>query len=155
MLDKVSFLDVILLVFFGTVLSSLICYFLQSQGAISAVGSIVSSCYGFLCGAYMPISSFSKGLSNVLAFFPGVHGTSLLRNHALSGVLEEMGARGLPTEGIEALCDVSDCNLYFFDAAIQPWVMYLVLGISVALLVGAYVLINVLGARSKSDKKTK
>ena len=80
-------LDVVLLVLFGTALSSLICYPLHSQGAMSAVGTIVSSGYGFLCGAYMPISSFAKGLQNALIFLPGTHGTSLLRNHALSGCL--------------------------------------------------------------------
>ena len=48
-------LDVFILVMFGTALSSIINYFLSSQGQISAVGSIVSSGYGFICGAYMPI----------------------------------------------------------------------------------------------------
>ena len=51
--------DVVLLVIFGTALSSIINFFLSTQGQISAVGSIVSSCYGFICGAYMPISQFS------------------------------------------------------------------------------------------------
>ena len=55
-------LDVILLVLFGTALSSVINLFLSTQGQISAVGSIISSAYGFICGAYMPISSFSDGL---------------------------------------------------------------------------------------------
>jgi multidrug/hemolysin transport system permease protein len=48
-------LDVFLLVMFGTALSSVIGFFLSSQGQISAVGTIISSCYGFICGAYMPI----------------------------------------------------------------------------------------------------
>ena len=55
-------LDVFLLVMFGTALSSIINHFLTSQGQISAVGTIVSAGYGFLCGAYMPISQFSDGL---------------------------------------------------------------------------------------------
>ena len=52
-------LDVFLLVMFGTALSSVVNHFLSTQGQISAVGTIVSACYGFLCGAYMPISQFS------------------------------------------------------------------------------------------------
>lgn len=76
-------LDVILLVMFGTALSSIINFFLNSQGQISAVGTIVSAGYGFICGAYMPVSSFSAGLQKVISFLPGTYGTGLLRNHAL------------------------------------------------------------------------
>lgn len=84
------FLDVILLVTFGTALSSIINYFLSSQGQISAVGSIVSSCYGFICGAYMPISSFPKILQKVISFLPGTYGTSLLRNHAMGSAIKQI-----------------------------------------------------------------
>lgn len=54
------FLDILLLVLFGTALSSIINFFLSTQGQISAVGTIISAGYGFICGAYMPISSFGK-----------------------------------------------------------------------------------------------
>ena len=40
--------DVVLLVLFGTALSSLIHFFLSTQGQISAVGTIVSAGYGFI-----------------------------------------------------------------------------------------------------------
>ena len=139
--------DVVLLVLFGTALSSLICYPLRSQGAMSAVGTIVSAGYGFICGAYMPISSFSKGLQNTLTFLPGTHGTSLLRNHALSGVFEAMAEDGIPAEAVDALRAVSDCQLSFFGNDVEKWVMYLVLVGAVVLLVAAYVLITVLAER--------
>ena len=140
-------LDVVLLVLFGTALSSLICYPLHSQGAMSAVGTIVSAGYGFICGAYMPISSFSKGLQNTLSFLPGTHGTSLLRNHALTGVFEAMTEDGMPTEAVDALRAVSDCQLSFFGHDVEKWVMYLVLVGAVLLLVAAYLLITVLAER--------
>ena len=140
-------LDVVMLVLFGTALSSLVCYPLSSQGAMSAVGSIVSSCYGFLCGAYMPISSFSKGLQNALVFLPGTHGTSLLRNHALSGVFEQMAEDQVPTEAVDALRSVADCKLSFFGHDVDKWVMYLILVGAVVLLVAAYVLIMKLAER--------
>ena len=47
------------LVLFGTVLSGIVCYPLQTQGQMSAVCTIVSAGYGFICGAYMPISNSS------------------------------------------------------------------------------------------------
>lgn len=145
--------DVVLLVLFGTALSSLICYPLKSQGAMSAVGTIVSAGYGFICGAYMPLSQFSEGLRNTLGFLPGTYGTSLLKNHALQGVCEEMTKQGFPAEAVKGIKDTADCNLYFFGHNVELWTMYLVLIGSVALLVGAYVLLNVLGARMKSKKE--
>lgn len=136
--------DVFLLVMFGVALSSIINFFLSSQGQISAVGSIVSSMYGFLCGAYMPISQFGEGLRNTLAFLPGTYATSLLRNHTLRGVFAELEADNYPEEIIEILKDVIDCNVYFFDNKVELQTMHIILGGSVILLVGIYVLMNVL-----------
>lgn len=137
------FTDVILLVLFGTALSSIINFFLSTQGQISAVGTIVSSAYGFICGAYMPISQFGTGLQRVLSFLPGTYGTSLVRNHALRGVFEEMESIGFPSEVIEAIRDSVDCNLYFFGNKVDLPVMYLILGGSVIALVGIYIAMNV------------
>lgn len=135
-------LDVFILVMFGTALSSIINYFLSSQGQISAVGSIVSSCYGFLCGAYMPISQFSEVMKDIVAFFPGIYGTSLLRNHALNGVFIEMENIGLPNAAIEGIKDSIDCNIYFFDNKLTISTMYLCLVGVTVVLVGIYVLMN-------------
>ncbi len=146
-------LDVVLLVLFGTALSSVICYPLQSQGAMSAVGTIVSAGYGFICGAYMPISQFGAGLRNALGFLPGTYATSLIKNHALQGVCEEFTAQGYPAEAVKGIKDVADCNLYFFDTAVQPWVSYTVLVGAIVLLVGVFVLMNVLSARTKTKRE--
>ncbi|MGN1099865.1 MAG: ABC transporter permease [Christensenellales bacterium] len=135
-------LDVILLSLFGTVLSSIIFAFLSTQGQASAAGTIVSAGYGFLCGAYMPISSFGAGLQKVLGFLPGTYGTSLVRNHSLSGVFAEMSKSGFPVEVIEGIKDSIDCNLYFFGSRVEIWHMYLILIISDLLLIGIYILIN-------------
>lgn len=136
-------LDVVLLVMFGTALSSIINFFLSTQGQISAVGTIISSGYGFICGAYMPISQFSEGLQKLLSFLPGTYGTSLVRNHAMGGVFREMGNQGYPEELINALRDITDCNIYFFDSKVSVPVMYAVLGITVAVLMGVYILLHV------------
>lgn len=143
-------LDVLLLVLFGTALSSIINHFLSSQGQISAVGTIVSAGYGFLCGAYMPTSQFSEGLQKLISFLPGTYGTSLLRNHALRGVFGEMEAQGFPAEAVETIRDAVDCNLYFFGDRVEPGSMYAVLGGAVVVLIAVYVLLNVLrGAKQK------
>ena len=136
-------LDVVILVFFGTALSSFINFFLSTQGQISAVGTIISAGYGFICGAYMPISSFSDGLQKVISFLPGTYGTSLFRNHAMSGALEALRDEGIPDIVVDSLRDAVDCNIYFFGTRVEPYVMYIVLISSIALLVGGYVLLNI------------
>ena len=135
-------LDVFLLVLFGTALSSVINFFLSSQGQISAVGTIVSSGYGFICGAYMPISSFNSGLQKVISFLPGTYGTSLVRYHSMRGGLAEMENEGVPAEIINKLMDAIDCNLYFFGEQVNMHTMYLILGGTIAVLIAVYVLMN-------------
>ena len=142
-------LDVILLVLFGTSLSSLVNYPLSTNGQGSAVGTIVSAGYGFLCGAYMPISSFSDGLQKVLSFLPGTYGTSLVRNHALRGVYEEMANQGVPAQVLEGIRDSVDCNLYFFGEKVSIGAMYAVLVGATVALVGVYVLIQTLAGRKR------
>lgn len=142
--------DIFLLVMFGTALSSIINFFLSSQGQISAVGTIVSSGYGFLCGAYMPISQFPQGLQRAISFLPGTYGTSLLRNHTIRGAFEAMEEEGIPQEVVELIRDSIDCNLYFFDHSVPIWGMYLILGGSVAVLLTTYIVLNCTVKQKKS-----
>lgn len=140
-------LDVVLLTLFGVSLSSCVNFFLSTNGQASAVGTIVSAGYGFICGAYMPISSFSDGLQKVLSFLPGTYGTSLVRNHALNGVYREMRDIGFPTEVIEGVKDSIDCNIYFFDSKVEISSMYMILLGAIILFTGLYVLMNVISGR--------
>ena len=135
-------LVLILLVMFGTALSSVVNFFLSTQGQISAVGTIVSSCYGFICGAYMPISQFSEGLQAVISFLPGTYATSLLRNHAMRGPLAALEKEGIPAEVIDIARDAIDCNLYFFGKRVSIPVMYAILVGTILVLLAAYVLLN-------------
>lgn len=135
-------LDVVLLVLFGTALSSIINFFLSTQGQISAVGTIISAGYGFICGAYMPISSFGDGLQKALTLLPGTYGTALVRNHCMGGVLAEMQNQGIPAEVMDSIRDSLDCNLYFFGDQVSVWTMYLILGGTIAVLIGAYILMH-------------
>ena len=140
-------LDSFLLVMFGTALSSVINFFLTSQGQISAVGTIISAGYGFVCGAYMPVSQFADGLQKVISFLPGTYGTSLLRNHALRGVFAEMERLNFSEEAIKAFRDSIDCNAYFFDKNVSVPIMYVILSVSVVVLVSVYIALNILKGR--------
>lgn len=111
--------DEILLVLFGSTLSSIISYPLTTQGQLSAVGTIVSAGYGFLCGAYMPISNFGSGLQKVLSYLPSTYGTSLLKNHMLRGIFKEMEHNHLSDEMITAIRDTLDCNPQFQGSVVS------------------------------------
>lgn len=134
--------DVFILVLFGTALSSIVNCNLSTNGQASAVGTIVSAGYGFVCGAYMPISNFGDGLQKVLSFLPGTYGTALFRNHALRGVYAEMLSIGFPVEIVEGIKDSIDCNRYFLGEKVGIGSMYAVMILSLVVLVGGYVLLN-------------
>lgn len=142
--------DVLLLTLFGTALSSIVNRFLSTQGQISAVGTIVSSGYGFICGAYMPISQFSEGLQKVMSFLPGTYGTSLIRNASMRGALRELSELGLGDEIVTALRGVTDCDIYFFENKVSEPAMYAVLVSSVVVLIAAYIIISAHSFRKRT-----
>lgn len=141
-------LDVVLLVLFGTALSSCVNFFLSTSGQSSAVGTIISAGYGFICGAYMPLSQFPDTLQKVISFLPGTYGTSLLRNHTMAGVFREMDAIGFPTEVVEAIKDSVDVNLYFFGDKVSIPNMYLILIASIFIGIGLYAMITFMTRKS-------
>lgn len=138
-------LDIVILTLFGTSLSSIINFSLKSQGAASAVGTIVSSGYGFICGAYMPISSFNQTLQRVLLFMPGTYGTSIIKNHSLNPILNELSKVHIPNEVIENIKTSLDCNLSFFGQNVKIGNMYIIMIITIIL----FILINVLQNKLK------
>lgn len=142
-------LDIFILVLFGTALSSIINHFLSTQGQMSAVGTIISAGYGFICGAYMPISTFSSGLQKVISLLPGTYGTSLIRNHSLNGIFKEMKTQGIPDDVILLFKESLDCNIKFFDQTVSIPMMYIILTSAIIILIIAYILINYLKKKTK------
>ena len=55
-----------------------------------------------------------------------------------------MAEEGLSAEIIDAVRDAVDCNLYFFGSKVPEGAKLTVLGTTVAVLVMAYILMNVL-----------
>ena len=90
----------------------------------------------------MPISSFADGLQKVISLLPGTYGTSLLRNHALRGVISELKEEGIPKEAIDGICDLLDCNVYAFGEKVAEPFMYLILLGATVVFAAAYLLIN-------------
>ena len=134
--------DEILLVLFGSTLSSIISYPLTTQGQMSAVGTIVSAGYGFICGAYMPISNFGSGLQKALSYLPGTYGTSLIKNHMLRGIFEEMESEKLPDELITAIRETLDCNPQFYGNVVNTTQMVFIMAGSVVVLGAIFLLMT-------------
>ncbi len=144
-------LDVFLLTLFGTALSCCVNFFLSTTGQASAVGTVVSAGYGFICGAYMPIASFGEGLQKVLSFLPGTYGTCLLKTHMMRGVFEEMGKCGFPPEVVTGIRDSVDANLYFFGHAVPEEALYAILAGSVVFFTALFVVFHLFKKNARAS----
>ena len=134
--------DVTLLVLFGTSLSSLCSAPLKTQGQASALGTIISAGYGFICGAYMPISQFSKGIRDVVTLLPGTYGTSLIRNRIMHGVFLEMENMHVPEAMINGLKDSIDVNLYCNSMAVSTSTMVVIVAAAIVILLAGYMVVR-------------
>ncbi len=141
-------LDVVIMVSFGTALSSVINFFLSTEGQISAVGSIVSSVYGFICGAYMPLSQLSEGLRDAISLLPGTYGTSLFRKHAMRGAFDEL-QKSAPEALVDGLKESVDYDVFFFGNKVSDGASYAYLLITVLLFITVYVLLHIFRRREK------
>ncbi len=148
-LDVVLILvDVFTLCMFGTILSSIVNFFLTSDSQATAISTIVSCGYGFISGAYMPLSSFSKTLRNALMFLPGTYGTNIIKNHTLSSAFEKIqNDAHVPEAAIENFRDYFDCNLSFFDNQVGKETPYLVFYLCIFALILIYLLLNIIKTR--------
>lgn len=142
-------LDVFLSSLFGTALSSVVCYFLKSKGAIAAVSTIVSSVYGFICGAYYPIAQFSRGMSNAVMCLPGTYCTGLFRTHFMGGFKNTFIDAGLPKDVVDGIIEGLDAKMFFFGNALPTWAMYVVVCCSIVLLVGIFAVLNIWRVKRK------
>lgn len=139
-----SIIDVVLLTLFGTSLSCVIGHFCKTNGAASAVGTIVSSVYGFISGAYMPLSQFSKGLQNTISFLPGTYGTSLIKSHMLAGPMRELDKIGTPQKVIDGIEASIDARYFFFDNLVSEGTKYVVMIGSILVFTSIFVILNIL-----------
>lgn len=136
--------DIICSVLFGTLLAGVVESFISSQGGLSAVSTLVSSMYGFICGAYMPFSQFSEGLRNVLCCLPGTYGVGIMRNHYMGGYLSALADEGVPQEALSAIKENFDISIKVFGTEIPLGAMYGILLGACAFLIAAYVAIVII-----------
>lgn len=141
-------LNMMLLTLFGSLLATVIEFFIKSTGVGTALATMVSSMYGFLCGAYMPISQFSSGIQNFIKFLPGTYGTINFRYYFMRGVTEEL-AKDLPENAINNLQVGFDTKIDFFGSELSTGTCFLIVGITVVILLGVFISIVLLKDRNK------
>lgn len=82
------------LIFLGSLSSTaffmLIIIFFKTSSASGAFFGMLSAACGFVIGAYIPLSQFSKGIQNFCNFFPGTGVTVLYRNTIMNGLLDKI-----------------------------------------------------------------
>ena len=142
--------DCICGILFGTLLAGVVESFVNTQGGMSAVATLVSSLYGFICGAYMPLSQFSKGLASFLGLLPGTYSVGIIRNHYMSGYIDKLATEGIPTENLKGIKKSFDMDLFVFGKQVTLGAMYAILLGACAVLLAAYVAIVIVKNRKKS-----
>lgn len=145
--------DCICGILFGTLLAGLVENFISTQGGISAVSTLVSSMYGFICGAYMPISQFSGGLQNVLGLLPGTYSVAIIRNHYMIGYVAEIVNNiedpAVADGMLKGIKDGFDANIYVFGNQIPLGAMYGILLGTCAVLLAVFVTVVILKSKKK------
>lgn len=141
--------DVFLNVLFGSLIAGVLESFISSQGGMSAVSTLVSSLYGFISGAYMPLSQFAEPVRNALGFLPGTYSVGILRTHFMGDYIAALTESGMSAEAGKALMDSFDGNLYVFGTQIPLWAMYLIVAGTCLLLLGAYAAIVALRRKKR------
>ncbi|MDE7082789.1 MAG: ABC transporter permease [Clostridia bacterium] len=141
--------DIFCCTLFGTLLAGVVESFIKNQGGLSAVATLVSSMYGFICGAYMPFSQFSEGLRDILCCLPGTYGVGIMRNHYMNGYLTAFSDAGIPADAVEGIKTGFDANITVFGTQIQLGAMYGILLGTCAALLAAYVAIVIIKNKKK------
>lgn len=88
---SVVFITLALLSFFTLISASLMIYLvtlLKSVNAFGTLSGVLGTLVGFMCGIYMPLVIFAKGMQYVASLIPFTHMTILLKNVLLKEPME-------------------------------------------------------------------
>ena len=105
------------------------------------MGTIVSAGYGFLCGAYMPISQFTPAVRTFIKFLPGTYGTSLIRNHLLKSLFLKLGTK-VPVNVMNEIHQNFDISFKLMGHTVTQSMMYLIMIGTCFLLSLIYIFLN-------------
>ena len=119
---------------------------------MSALVTIFSAGYGFICGAYMPVSNFGDGLQKFLSYLPGTYGTSLLKNHMLRGVFAQMKEDGFSKQSVTEIAKSLDCRPMFRGEVVSTQEMIAVMAASILILGAVYLVVTAIFIKRNTVK---
>lgn len=129
-----DFLVIVCITIFSTLSSSffvvLICGFVKTTSAMSALNGVFSAAIGFLIGAYLPFSMLPDYMQYIACFIPGTYSAGLFRNFFMHGIVNHIQIP--PVASLDNLIN-SYFNLNFFGHTITQGWMVLVLLLSIVL----------------------
>lgn len=137
------------IVFIGSISATaiflILMLFFKSTASSSAFFGILSAASGFVIGAYIPLSQFSKGVQTFCNLVPATQITILLRNNLLNGILdkinEDIGGvdHGAFVKGIkESFCFDATVGGNNLDVTNMYVYILLALVVSLIVLIGIY-----------------
>lgn len=143
-----SFVDVVLLialtimsVLSASIISTLVGLAFRTSSQHSAFVGIISAVIGFVMGAFMPLSTFPKGVQYVTLFVPATYSAALYRNLFMHGALEKIDAV-LPGAG-NGLKGSFSMELDFFGKTIGADMQAVIFAAFIALTLAAWIAIAV------------
>ena len=95
--------------------------------------------YGFIAGAYMPMSQFGADLRKVLLYLPTTYGTALMKNSVMRGPFREL-EKIVPGNIVNSLKKSLDIGLLFKGNVVEASTMYLIVLMTIVVLFAVYVL---------------
>lgn len=95
-------------------LSAFVVSFVRTQGAFSALSTIVGTVLGFLCGAYIPVGSLPEGVATVINALPFGQSSMIVRQQ-----FTESSLAGLAGEQPQALGALRQA--YGITTAVGDW----------------------------------
>ena len=153
---KMEFIDIIksyLVVILGSLSGSAFMYmivsFFKSNSAVGAFTGIVCAASGFLIGAYMPISMFSKWLQIVANVIPGSHIAGLFRNILMGNSLNDMNSVIQSPIFIQSMNEGFSLELNFFGTMIKENVMWIYSLLSLGLLIVVDIIVFIKASKRK------
>ena len=144
-------LNIILTSLFGTLIANIVWCFVNSEGGMSGICTLISAMYGFICGAYMPINVMGNTMKNVTAFLPGTYSMVLFRKFFLTGVLDEM-ANYLPQEMTDIIAENFDVSFTALNNELSVGLMFLIIFSCVAVAFGILLQISILNKNKHIEK---
>ncbi|MEO8262487.1 MAG: ABC transporter permease, partial [Pseudolysinimonas sp.] len=111
-------------------LSAFVISFVRTQGAFSALSTIVGTVLGFLCGAYIPVGSLPEGVANVINALPFGQSSMLIRQQFTSTSLDEF--TGGQSQAIDGLSEAYGITTAVGDWAVTvPYVLAVLVAMAV------------------------